>query len=130
MPHLDEVLSLQANHARRTDNPHATTGSQLGLGVMQSTSGTVAGAASGSINNIFAAPSIVNGTYLVCCGLSAADPANYSAVAIVSDDNAVLRQTNLQTAALLVISVSGSNIRVQQNSGAGANIFWTITRLS
>lgn len=130
MPHTDEALSLQAIHAKRVDNPHSTTGSQLGLGVLQSTTGVTAGTASGVATTIFTAPGTTGAAYLVTCDLNSAVPATYSAVALVTTDAGVARVTNLQTATLMSISISGLNIQFTQGSGAAQNVTWTVTRIA
>jgi hypothetical protein len=71
-----------------------------------------------------------NVTYIVSCTVAASDPVNYSAVAIVSGDAGTFRVTALQTAALMTISVSGTNIQATQASGGTQNILFCITRVS
>jgi hypothetical protein len=71
-----------------------------------------------------------NVTYIVSCGVAAGDPVNYSAVAIVSGDAGTFRVTALQTAALMAISVSGTNIQATQTSGGTQPIQFCITRVS
>jgi hypothetical protein len=129
MPHTDEALSLQVAHTKRTDNPHLATASQLGLGVLQAASGTVM-TMSGTPVNLLTGVTGSNVTYLVMVGLSSAVPTDFSAVSIVSCDIDMLRATALQTANRMVISVSGTNIRAQQNSGAPSFIQYTLIRLS
>jgi hypothetical protein len=101
----------------------------LSAGIFSTSRGTVA-STSGVAVTIGTAVGGINVTYIVSCGLSAADPTNYSAVAIVSADNSVLRATALQTAGLLSISVSGTSIRATQSSGVTATIYFTLTRVS
>lgn len=99
------------------------------LGVLQSLSGQVV-ANNATATPFFSVPSTVNGTFVVSVGLTASDPTNYSAVSIVSCDGTTLRTTNLQTAALMSVSVSGSDIRATQGSGAPQTVYWSVTRLS
>ena len=112
----------------------ATTGSSSNTakivgGVFSTASGTIS-TTSGVAVTIFAAPNLVNGTYIVSVGLNAASPVNYNAVSIVSVDNTVLRITNLQVANLNAISISGQNIQVTQTSGGAQTVYYTVTRLS
>ena len=87
-------------------------------------------AANNTATTIAVASSAVNATYIVCCGIASADPVNFSAVAIVSGDLGVYRTTTLQTANLMAISVSGTNIRATQNAGGAATVAFSITRIS
>ena len=130
MPHSDELLGLLVAHTRRTDNPHVTTGAQLGLGALQSASGTATGAASGVAQTLFAMPGATNAAYLVACDVASASPNTYSAVALITTDAGVARITNIQTATLMVIGVSGLNIQATQSSGAVQSFPWTVTRIS
>jgi hypothetical protein len=98
-------------------------------GVFKTLSGTVS-AASATATTIATLPSVTNGTYIVSCGLPAADPTNYSAVSLVSVDSTVLRITSLQTAVLMSISVSGQTVRATQGSGITQPIYFTLTRVS
>jgi len=98
-------------------------------GVFKTLSGTVS-AANVTATTIATLPSITNGTYIVSCGLAAADPTNYSAVSLVTVDATVLRSTNLQTATLMSISVSGQTVRATQSSGGTTSIYFTLTRVS
>jgi len=101
----------------------------LSAGIFSTSRGTVA-STSGVAVTIGTAYSGVNVTYIVSCGLSAADPTNYSAVSVVSADNNVLRATALQSAALMSISVSGTSIRATQSSGVSTTLYFTLTRVS
>jgi hypothetical protein len=71
-----------------------------------------------------------NETYIVSVGIFSGVPTVYSAVAIVSADGSILRSTTLQTAALMTISVSGTNIQATQSSGGPANIDFSIIRIA
>lgn len=79
---------------------------------------------------IFTTPTLNNGTFIISCNVPANDPANFSAVSLVTVDATTLRATSLQTAALLSISVSGQTISATQLSGLTVNIFYTVTRVS
>jgi hypothetical protein len=70
-----------------------------------------------------------NETYIVSVSLYSGAPTAYSAVAIVSADGGVLRTTALQTATLMTISVSGTNIQATQSSGATQTIGFSIIRI-
>lgn len=129
MPHYDEALGLILAHIKRTDNPHVTTGAQLGLGALQSVSGSVS-TVSGVSTTIFAMPGTTNAAYLVSCDVNSAAPNTYSIVALVTTDAGVARVTKLQTATLMDIVVSGLNIQVAQASGAPQPVPWTVTRIS
>jgi hypothetical protein len=98
-------------------------------GVFKTLSGTVS-AATATATTIATLPNVTNGTYIVSCGLAAGDPTNYSAVSLVTVDATVLRITNLQTAALMSITVSGQTVRATQISGITNTIFFTLTRVS
>jgi hypothetical protein len=98
-------------------------------GVFKTLSGTVS-AATATATTIATLPSLNNGTYIVSCGLTAADPNNYSAVSLVTVDGVVLRITNLQTAALMSITISGQTVRATQISGTTQTVFFTLTRVS
>ena len=111
-----------------------TTGSMsnvaiLNAGMFTTFRGAVT-AANNTATTIAVASSAVNATYIVCCGIASADPVNFSAVAIVSGDLGVYRTTTLQTANLMAISVSGTNIRATQNAGGAATVAFSITRIS
>lgn len=111
-----------------------TTGSMSNLatvnaGIFITTRGTVS-AASGVATTIAVSAGANNVTYIVSCTVAASDPVNYSAVAIVSADASTLRVTTLQTANLMTISVSGTNIQATQASGAAQTIQFCITRVS
>lgn len=129
MPHPDEALGLSVAHAKRVDNPHSTTGSQLGLGVLQSTSGSVA-TVNGVNSTIFALPGTTGAAYLVTCDVNSGAPATYSAVALITTDAGAARQTDLQTAVRTIISLSGLNVQVMQTSGGNPNVVWTVTRIA
>jgi len=98
-------------------------------GVFKTLSGTVS-AASATATTIATLPSVTNGTYIVSCGLNTTDPTNYSAVSLVTVDATALRITNLQTATLMSISVSGQTVRATQTSGITITIYFTLTRVS
>lgn len=97
--------------------------------IFKTSNGTTS-AANNTFTTIYTAPTLNNGTYIVSCNVAAADPTNYSAVSLVTVDATVLRITALQTAGLLAIQISGQNIQARQQSGATANILWTVTRVS
>lgn len=92
-------------------------------GSVASTSGVAVTIATSNQNHAIA-------TYIVSCGISSGAPTVYSAVAIVSADNNVLRITNLQTASLMTLSVSGTDIKATQSSGGAANILFAVTRIA
>lgn len=98
-------------------------------GVFKTLSGTVS-AATATATTIATLPNLTNGTYIVSCGLVAGDPTNYSAVSLVSVDATVLRITNLQTAALMSISISGQTVQATQVSGTTTLIYFTLSRFS
>ena len=75
-------------------------------------------------------PSFDIATYVVTAGLKAGDPTNYHAVAIVSTQGGSAKITNLVTASLLTLSLSGMNVRATQNSGPTQTIFGFVTRLN
>lgn len=98
-------------------------------GVFKTLSGTVS-AATATATTIATLFSVTNGTYIVSCGLAASDPTNYSAVSLVTVDATVLRVTNLQTATLMSITISGQTVRATQSSGVTTTIYFTLTRVS
>jgi hypothetical protein len=111
-----------------------TTGSTsntatLNAGIFITARGSIS-ATSGVATTISVANSSNNVTYIVSCTVGASDPVNYSAVAIVSGDAGTFRVTALQTAALMAISVSGTNIQATQTSGGTQTIQFCITRVS
>lgn len=99
-------------------------------GVFRTVTGAVASTSAVAVTLANIGLNTINGTYLVSAGLSSADPANYSAVSIVSIDNNVLRATALQTAGLLTIGLSGTNIQATQSSGGAQTLYFTLTRIS
>ena len=102
----------------------------VSAGLFVTTCGSVSAASGVATTIVTASNAGSNITYIVNCALSAGDPTNYSAVALVSVDSNVLRITQLQTATLMAISVSGTNIRATQSSGAGQTIYYSLTRVS
>lgn len=107
-----------------------TVTNALTAGAFKTQSGVQAAAVDLTVYTIFTAPTLTNGTYIVSCGLLAGNPTGYSAVSLVSVDQATLRATPLQTATGMAISVSGQNIRAAQNSGSTQSFYWTVTRVS
>lgn len=75
-------------------------------------------------------PNYAMAIYMVSCGISSGAPTAFTAIALVSADNSVLRLTSLQTASLMTITVSGTNIQATQGSGGAAAILYTLTRVS
>ena len=111
-----------------------TTGSMsntaiLNAGIFITHRGSVS-TTSGVATTIAVAAGDNNVTYIVSCGVASADPVSYNAVAIVSGDAGVFRVTTLQTAVLMTISVSGSNIQATQSAGGPATIQYSIIRIS
>lgn len=106
-----------------------TARTNLGLSTLQSTSGTVA-STSGTPVTIFTADGHTNGAYLVCIDVNSAVPATFSALALVTSDAGVLRLTNLQTATLNSVSISGLNIQATQGSGAAQTLYYTVVKIS
>jgi hypothetical protein len=99
-------------------------------GVFRTVSGSVV-ALSGVAQGLLTVPNIGNnGTYIVSCGLSAADPTLYSAVSLALMDNNVLRLVPLATAAAMTITNTGNQINATQSSGGSSSIFYTLTRVS
>ena len=99
-------------------------------GVFQTVSGSVSTASGAATTIASANQNYSQATYIVSCGVSSAAPNTYSAVAIVSADNNVLRITNLQTATNMTISVSGTDIQAQQTSGGTATILYSLIRIA
>jgi hypothetical protein len=137
-------LTLGTNNAERM---RLDTSGNLGLGTTAPTTGSTSNTATlnagifitarGSISatsGVATTISVANGsnnvTYIVSCTVGASDPVNYSAVAIVSGDAGTFRVTTLQTAVLMAISVSGTNIQATQTSGGTQTIQFCITRVS
>ena len=111
-----------------------TTGSMsnvaiLNAGVFATLRGSVA-STSGVAVTIGTSTLGGNETYIVSVGIFSGAPTVYSAVAIVSADGSVLRSTTLQTASLMTISVSGTNIQALQASGGPATIQYSIIRIA
>jgi hypothetical protein len=75
-------------------------------------------------------PSFDIATYVVTAGLKAGDPVNYHAVAIVSTQGGTAKITNLVTASLLSLSMSGMSVQATQNSGPTQTIHGFVTRLN
>jgi hypothetical protein len=113
-----------------TAGSSSNTASVVG-GLFSTASGTAASIASGTATTIFTVPSgKTNWVYIVSADVSSGAPTGYSCVYLVTSDAGVLRATALQSATLNIISVSGTNIQVTQNSGAAASVLWTVTRVS
>jgi hypothetical protein len=102
----------------------------LNAGVFATLRGAIASTSGAAVTIAAANQNYINAIYIVSVGLNGGDPAVYSAVAIVTAANNVLRATPLQTAALMTISVSGTDIQATQNSGVGQTIYYTLTRIS
>ena len=102
----------------------------LNAGILATLRGSVASTSGVAVTVGVANQNAINATYIVSCGISSGAPTVYSAVSIVSADNNVLRATALQTAALMSISVSSTNIQATQSSGGAATIVYSITRVS
>ena len=75
-------------------------------------------------------PNYAMAIYMVSCGISSGAPTAFTAIALVSADNSVLRLTPLQTASLMTITVSGTDIQATQGSGGAATILYTLTRIA
>lgn len=99
-------------------------------GIFQTISGSVSTASGATTTIATANQNYPQATYIVSCGVSSGAPGNYSAVAIVSADNNVLRVTNLQTATNMTISVSGTNVQATQTSGGTATILYSLIRIA
>jgi hypothetical protein len=102
----------------------------VSAGVFSTSSGSVASTSGVAATIAVANQNYANATYIVSCAISSGAPTVYSAVAIVSADNNVLRSTTLQIATNMAISVSGTNIQATQTSGGAATILYTLTRVS
>jgi hypothetical protein len=100
----------------------------LNAGMFTTLKGSVS-ATSGVAVTLATIPNYAMAVYMVSCGVSSGAPVSFTAVAIVSADNSVLRVTSLQTAALMTITVAGTNIQATQASGGAANIIHSITRI-
>jgi hypothetical protein len=107
-----------------------TNNAVLNAGLFATVRGSVASTSGAAVTIAVANQNHAQATYIVSCGISSGAPAAFSAVAIVSADNNVLRVTTLQTAALMTISVSGTDIQATQASGGAANILYTLTRVA
>jgi hypothetical protein len=75
-------------------------------------------------------PNFAMAVYMVSCGISSGAPTAFTAIALVSADNSVLRLTSLQTASLMTITVSGTDIQATQGSGGAAAIIFSLTRIA
>lgn len=142
-------------HTGNTSNPHATTNAQvglsavtndaqlkiasnlsdlanaatartnLGLSTAKSTTGSVA-STSGTAVTVFTLDGHSGGAWLVCCDVNSGAPNLYSAVALVTTDGGAARITNLQTATLTAISLSGLDVQATQGSGGSQYIIYTV----
>jgi hypothetical protein len=134
-------------YTQNTERMRITSAGDVGVGTTAPTTGSMSNLATlnagifithrGSVSATTAVATTIavgaganNVTYIVSCGVAAGDPVNYSAVAIVSGDAGTFRVTALQTAALMAISVSGTNIQATQTSGGTQPIQFCITRVS
>jgi hypothetical protein len=104
--------------------------SVLNAGIFATLRGSVASSSGVPVTIAEANQNHEQGTFIVSCGISSGAPTVYSAVAIVSADNNVLRVTTLQSASLMTITVSGTDIQATQSSGGAANILFTVTRVA
>jgi len=66
--------------------------------------------------------------YLVHAALSAGDTTNYAAVSLVAIQGTSAKITNLMTANLLFITLSGNDLQLRQTAGGTAGVYWSITR--
>lgn len=71
-----------------------------------------------------------NITFIVSVAIASGAPTVYSAVSLISIDTAAIRVTSLQTAALMTITVSGTDVQATQASGGTQTISYTFTRIS
>lgn len=87
-------------------------------------------AGDGVATTLYAIPNAAPAMYLISANIGTTnDPANYSAFAIVAADGTVARLLNQSNGLLNIITLSGLNIQVTQNSGATQVINLTITRI-
>jgi len=66
--------------------------------------------------------------YLVHAALAAVDTNNYAAVSVVAVQGSSAKISNLMTAGLLFITLSGNQLQLRQNAGGTAGVYWSITR--
>lgn len=99
-------------------------------GVASSYNGTVS-AATGTTVTMFVVPTPSNGaTFLVTVTLTAPDSgANYTVLGLLRCGSTTTSYTNILTAANLTVSLSGTNLQVNQTSGATQNVQWSLLRL-
>ena len=107
-----------------------TNNGVLNAGLFATVRGSAASTSGAAVTIAVANQNHAQATYIVSVGISSGAPAAYSAVAIVSADNNTLRATTLQTASLMTISVSGTDIQATQTSGGAATILYTLTRVA
>ena len=107
-----------------------TNNGVLNAGLFATVRGSAASMSGAAVTIAVANQNHAQATYIVSVGISSGAPAAYSAVAIVSADNNTLRATTLQTASLMTISVSGTDIQATQTSGGAATILYTLTRVA
>jgi len=124
---LNAKLTAASNLSDLTNA--ATARNNLGLSTLQSTTGTVS-VPNGTLTTFATLPGSSNGAYLICCDVNSGAPATYSAVALITVDAGVLRQTDLQTAVRTIITISGLNLQVNQTSGVTQNVLFTVLRIS
>lgn len=115
---------LSANNLSDLANA-ATARTNLGLSTAKSTTGSAA-STSGTAVTVFTLDGHSGGAWLVCCDVNSGVPNTYSAVALVTTDAGAARITNLQTATLTTISLSGLNVQATQGSGTNQNIIYTV----
>ena len=101
----------------------------LNAGVFSTFRGSVASSNLTPIT-IATIPNYDMAVYMVSCGISSGAPTAFTAIALVSADNSVLRLTSLQTASLMTITVSGTDIQATQGSGGAATIIFRLIRIA
>ena len=70
------------------------------------------------------------GTYILSAGFDGIGNTNaYSSCAIVHGDGTSYKMTTLTTSTSMSWDISGSNVRVQQSSGATLNVSWSMIRI-
>lgn len=123
--------AIGVNGVKITGNitsPYATIGLP---GAIQTFNGNTGSILNGVATNMKTLPG-TEGAYLVTASFPFAnDVANYQTTVLVSTQTSVAKLTALQTAALLVISLSGMTLQVTQSSGATqpAGVTWTILQI-
>lgn len=120
------------NFGNATDNPSSTFlgtgGVVIPNGAIRSANGATS-AANSTATTMFTFPNANLTNWLVSCNLSTSgDVTNYGASSIVATGGATAKATALQTATLMVISVSGLALQCSQSSGATNTITWSVLR--